>query len=682
MKKYLVLTSVLALAACGGGGGGGATGGGNIGILTPTTPTTEHPTLTVQGFDAGTTVNANNTSVTNMSSYTVDYDTSENATKQAMVDYVNDHLGSSRGGLLNRAATRRVASSMGTRDGFTPEQFAAADAALREMKQIVYDMVTKSEESDAALTQYVTQYKNAIIDALKLADQAIDDNASVAEVIAAFTAFKEAKSITSANVLAFGDQLDHDEFGITKTRLDQVRLKDTGNEGFLKFALDEFGQIQSVSLLEDPMGEYGTSWADKRIVINGSGVAEAVAPDATWGLNPFETEYLTDQAGVLRRGGTGTEFTNTVKSYEFTLGKYNEGEGALTLTSGHSASSILQPDDFKKIELISEEALTPETAREKLVHYLIEKVNKKIHNQHGGDVPLDLQDAVEVVNWYINKIDSVMNSSFVSTSSLGDVQQTATMHGMGTTDGVKLKYSDFGYAKLVRNDGVHTPEGNYLTYVGGYDQRRMDDTTANNSLDGATFTGTAIVTVEDHHKNKNTDSETTNTALFRDTNAQLRYNVVADKAQHTLTMDGLTKMDGEATDNSNWYKVVVQGTQDNPTMNITFDAAGKDIDSNYQFFKADSEGNITRNEADSIAAGDRAVNTSGTAANEINMESGSVVATEYTLHGSASAEYYGQDTTNPTEATAGFYVGQHWANEGNTIQHEVSAYGAFGGQKD
>ena len=680
MKKYAVLTSVLALAACGGGSGGGGSHSG--------APVDIRPTITVEGFNAGTTVNANNTQLTNMSSYTVDYGTSENATKQAMVDYVTSHLGSSRG-LLSRAATR---DSMQSRDGFTDEQFAAADTAIREMKQVIYDMVVKSETSASALTQYVTKYKSYVVNALKMADQAVSEDTSVEDLITAFTTFKTTNSLTSANVLAFGDQLDHDAFGITKTRLDQVRLKDTGGEGFLKFALDEFGQIQSVSLLEDPMGEYGTSWANKRIVINGSGGAEAVAPDATWGLNPFETEYLTDQAGVLHRNGTGTEFTNTVKSYEFTLGKYNEGEGALTLTSGHSASSILQPDDFKKIELISEEALTPETAREKLVHYLIEKVNKKIHNQHGADNALDLQDAVEVVNWYINKIDSVMNSSFVSTSFLSDVQQTATMHGMGTTDGVKLKYSDFGYAKLVRNDGVHDSETSYLTYTGGYDQRRMDNTPSNNNLEnGATFTGTAVVTVEDEHEDKqNSSNDYKHVALYKDTNATLTYNVVnPTTASHTLTMTGLKATDDAnngATVNSDWYNVVVTGTENSNNMQVAFDANGKTIDSDFQFFKV-VDGNVLRNQANSalVPSNEQIVMTNnGNPGHTINTVDGttSTVEGHHRLNGTASAEYYGQDAANPTEATAGFWMDERYANDDNNIQHELSVYGAFGGQKD
>ena len=60
----------------------------------------------------------------------------------------------------------------------------------------------------------------------------------------------------------------------------------------------------------------------------------------------------------------------------------------------------------------------------------------------------------------------------------------------------------------------------------------------------------------------------------------------------------------------------------------------------------------------------------------------STVEGHHRLNGTASAEYYGQDAANPTEATAGFWMDERYANDDNNIQHELSVYGAFGGQKD
>ena len=127
MRKYLVLTSIFALSACGGGGGSGDFGGH---AAHPTTP--GNPPIHMQGFSGGQTVHANNAALTNMSSYTVDYGTDEDTTKQAMIDYVNTHLGNSRGIFQDRSATR--SSSMRARDGeVDAEEFARADAAITEM---------------------------------------------------------------------------------------------------------------------------------------------------------------------------------------------------------------------------------------------------------------------------------------------------------------------------------------------------------------------------------------------------------------------------------------------------------------------------------------------------------------------------------------------------------------------
>ena len=678
MKKYLVLTSIFALAACGGGGGSGDFGG-HAGY---STPGTSNPTIHMQGFSGGQTVNANNTNLTNMSSYTVDYGTNENMSKQKMINYVNLHLGDARGS-LNRAASSR------NRDAVDPTEFARADAAITEMKQVLYDMVGKS--TDAELKTYVTRYRYAVVNALKMQDVAVTDETSIDDLVAAFSAKKGTAGWTTENIMAALDEFDSHEFEITKHRLDEVRLKDTGEEGFFKFSLDDTGTIRSVALMEDPTSEYGSSWANKRIVIE-DGVAVAVAPDETYGLNPFGADYVTDKAGVLVRNGTN--FSNDVHVYEFNLGKYNEAG-----TGDHAAlgfvSTMLQPDDLKKIEITSETALTPEEAKAKLIEYIISKVNKKIHNQHGADNPDDLADAIAVVNWYIQEINLKTNATngagFIGSTPHSEVHQIATMHGMGKEDGVKLKYADFGYAKLTRTQGDATIGSQYLTYVGGYDQRRMDNEVLNEDLDGATFTGTAIVTVEDHHKNKTLDTESRNTALYKDTTAKLRYDIVNEgtQAQHTLTMNNLKAMDGQVATNSDWYSMVVQGVEGDPDLSVTFNAAGKTIDSQYQFFRANSDGTILRNEANSLVPPDeeegvkQIVRTDNNPMS-INTVNGTTSAVEehHRMNGSATAEYYGQDNTNPTEATAGFWMDERWANDGNTIQHELSVYGAFGGQKD
>ena len=673
MRKYLVLTSVLALAACGGGGGSGDFGG-HAGY---STPGTSKPTINAfQGLGGGTAVNANNANLTNMSSYTVNYSAGydEDDAKNAMIAYVTLHLGGLRGN-LNRAASSR------TRDVADSTEFALADAAITEMKQVLYDMVERSGDS-TALRTYVTRYKNAVVNALRLQNVAVTDETSISGLVDAFNTKKTDAGWTSESIKADLDAFDATNFHIaSKTGMDKVRLKDTGQEGFFKFGLDDTGTIQSVALMEDPTSEYGSSWDDTKIVINpASGFAQSVEIDENGTLNPFTTDYLTDKAGVLVRDGTN--FSNNVHVYKFELGKYNTDGTPLVLTSGNDVSAILQPDDLEEIEITSENALDVAAAKEQLIQYIIAKVNKKIHNQD-SNVLVDLQDAIDVVNWYINRINSVINQDKI-TAADQVVHQIVAMHGMGKEDGVKLKHSDFGYVSMARSKPDGTSLGTqYVTYVGGYADRRMDNGVLNNDLDGATFTGTAIVTVEDHHENA--EDDITKVALYKDTTAELRYDIVNEgtQAQHTLTMNNLKAMDGMVSTNSDWYSMVVQGTEGVDNMRVQFDSTGKTIDENYQFFVASNDGSISRNEHEHIASGDQLVNTTGATPMTVNMTNGTTLADEvHKMNGSATAEYYGQDEHNPTEATAGFWVDERWANDNNTIQHELSVYGAFGGQKD
>lgn len=675
MKKPLILTSILALAvaACSGGGGEHNPGHthGPAGTPTgPAAPTT--PNITLPGFSGGTTVNAQNSGLTNMASYSVDYTHGANTSKGLMVAYVNSHLGGalsvmSTGPDQTRAATSQRATR--NRD-FTDEQFAVADAAITQMKQVIYDMVNNTD-NDEALTAYVTQYQGSVAQALKLAGEEISDDASVEDLITKFHAYETANSLTANNVMAYWDTFDQGQFEITKHSMEtDVKLRDTGTDAYFKFKLDDTGKIETVSLWESPTADYGTSWANKRIIINGSGVAEAVAPGAL-GLNPFDSEYLNSAAGDLVRNGNS--FTNTLTHYEFHLGNYAGG------------GDVIAANDFDKIEIDNLGDVGLDDAKTKLKDYLIKKINNKLHGQHGGyEAPDDLAIMVAAVNHYIGVIDA-LTADDVTAARVGTFTQTVNMDGVGKDVG--LKYSDFGYATKVADMGGDQ-ETEYLTYVGGYDSRRMDNSVVHNDLNGATFTGTAVITVEDEHEDKNVANHAADykhTALYKDTTAQLQYSVTVDKATHTLTMNNLKAVEGDnVTEGSDWYTTVISGTEDNPTMTASFNGAGKTIDDNYKFFEV-NDGVVTRAQG--------VVDTTG-GANAIDMQNGTPgaggYADNYRMHGNASAEYYGQDKVtisandeiDPTEATAGFHVSERYHSNDNNVQHELSVYGAFGGQKD
>lgn len=650
MKRTLVLTSLLALAACGGGGGGsisgGGTGGGSGGgtPFNPVAPVTPAGGVALQSFTDGQgAVNADNAELTNMASFTATY-TGGSSIENEIKTYVNNLLGNRRGGILN--ANSRAASNRVARD--SDPEFAEADTRITNMKQVLFDMTNLS---GAELTEYVTNNQDAVKEAFVLwtnNTNTVSDETTVADLIAAFGGF----GLTEDNVMTQFDAFDTNNFHFSKEYMDEVKLRDTGQDAYFKFDMDEGGAITTVSLWENPTSEYGSSYADNKIVIeNGAAV---IKNDSN--LNPFDADYLNSDAGYLVRNGTA--FSNEMHHYEFDLGEHNLGSGA-----------AIDEDEFEEVAIDNPGALTVDAAKQKLKDYIIAKVNNKLHNQHGGESPANLESFRAVADYYIAHIDEIVTAEVVNNSDKGTFTQTATMNGVGKDVG--LKYADFGYSTMVRDMGEYGTETQYLTYVGGYDARRMDNTVVNGDLDGATFTGTAIVTVEDEHKGNNDDKHA---ALYKDTTATLKYEISGDKAKHTLTMNRLQAVRG-ASENSDWYKMVVSGTEENPTLTMKFDAAGKNIDENYRFFKV-TDGVVSRDQ-DVVA-------TDGTAVN-IDMFNGTpgagAYANNYRLHGSAAAEYYGQDPNNPSEATVGFSMTERYHSNDNNIQHELSVYGAFGGTK-
>ena len=652
MKKLTILTSILALAACSTGGGEHNPGHPHGGSSAPVTPYSSD--IAIQSFANGSgTVNADNAELTNMSSFTTTYN-GESSVADEMVNYVNERLSGTRGILNSRAATNRTMRA-------DNQGFSAADARITRMKQVLYDMAHLSGD---ALTNYVTEYKDRVLEALVLyvenpADLEVNSGSSPAELISAFND----TGITADNAITKFDAFDTDNFHFTKEKLADVRLRDTGQDAYFKFGLDEGGAITTVSLWENPTSEYGSSWANKRIVIV-DGVA--VAQTST-NLNPFGAEYLNSDAGDLVRNGKS--FTNTMHHYEFNLGEHN------------ISGAVIDEDEFEDVEINSNTVLTLDQAKQKLKDYIIAKVNKKLHNQNGGtETQEDLDSFVAVANYYIAKIDAI-TAADVTNSHLGTFTQTATMDGLGKDENLKLKYSDFGYSTMVRDMGEHGTETQYLTYVGGYETRKMDNSILNDDLDGATFTGTAIVTVEDKHEDK--DHPTNNslhTALYKDTGAQLQYDITGSQATHTLTMNNLKAVQGGgATNGSDWYSTIVTGTTgagDTSNVAMHFDATDKNIDSTFRFFEV-NDGVVSRTQ--------NVVRTDGVA-NNINSVNGTAgsgdYANNYRLHADMSAEYYGDNPNAPSEATSGFHMDERYHSDDNNIQHELSMYGAFGAQKD
>jgi len=684
MKRYFILTSVIALAACGGGSGGGIPAVPSS-PSTPTTPTTP-VTVTLQGFSGGTTVNSENAGLTNMASYTNTYATDAETSKAQMIAYVNSHLSGSTD-LLNRSASTRKSTVRATRDAF-----ADADAAITQMKQVVYDIVNMGDDG-AAIDAYVTEHKDAMVNALLLLgqtgvtsdmtnEQLMDKLGDARNAIIADTS-NDFSDITSANIMEVLDWFD-ERFGMTRERMDKVKLRDTGQDAHFKFALDDTGKITSVSLWENAIGEYGSAYTTganrARIYINNSGNAAYEMGTTVANLNPFGTDadpYMKSDEGDFYRDGN--TFSNTVNFYTFNIG----GE---------------------EMEIVSQTPLTVDEIKVKLKNAVIEDINKVMHSQPGDSQSQDnviaFTEQANTLFTAINNFDFPVTDGYVTVTET--VAQTATMNGLGKgfgSDGSKkLSYADFGYSTLTRTTSEGS-ESQHLTYAGGYDARRMTPGDTENLLaDNSTFTGTAVVTVEDEDRREvaNPGGSGTHTeksftsALYRDNTAQLKYNIAGSTVTNTLTMANLKAVessgDNPVATGKDWYTMVISKDEGSNTATYTFDSTDKDIATIHQFYTVDNMGQIRRNEHDTVTVANQIVKTD-ISGNDINTtNNGTNVGNNFALHGNLEANYYGENQHNPTEATAGFWMSEHYhdgvGGAADTHKHELSVYGVFGGLKD
>lgn len=674
MKKPFILTSLLALTACGGGGG--------VVVNAPTNAAST-PVLTAQTFAAGQgAVNSANASLTNMASYTATYNgTNENGVQGEIVDYVNSRLNNTRS-FVNSNGRGASARSV-TRDF----DFATSDTKIANMKQVLIELAGKAD--DAAREQYISNHKNAVIEALVLYDRdqdtMINTDSTIEELIAEFSE----QGLNADNVLDKMEDFDTDELKFTKEKLSEVRLNDSGTDAYFQFKMDDSGKITEVSLWESVTAEYGPSYSDYRIILNNDGTGATPDEVAAGGnLNPFDSEYINGTAGWLVRGtgNNSKKFTGTVYAYMFDFGERPEG--------------FIKNYDNDDLIIYTDTPLDPDNpedlakAKELLKNKIIEKVNKDLHNQHGeeggGRDDNTVDDFVTEATWYIqqiNEFDSITNPLAIS--------QVASMSGVGKT--VNLRYSDFGYSSLARswNEGGRSQtETKFVTYTGGYDTRRggefdsrtdKDNDPANPNLtNGATFTGTAIVSVEAEHEYRDQQGKShdyVKSALYKDTGARLVYNITDNRdgtttATHTLTMDDLrAQSGGDVAAGSKWYTTVITGTEGSDDLNFKFSTDGKTINQYHQFFT-----DVTPLGAVTVDNSDAVVNTHG-GDNLVARDGGTVANDNINLHGSMSADYYGEVVTNPTEATSGFYFGERYHDDNDEVEHEVSVYGAFGGKK-
>lgn len=141
-------------------------------------------------------------------------------------------------------------------------------------------------------------------------------------------------------------------------------------------------------------------------------------------------------------------------------------------------------------------------------------------------------------------VDDTTYNRIGNTNTFGVDNVTALVYDSAATDDLKLSYSDFGVYQI-KNDNTWKS----IPFAGGYESRRIADTTVQTSVDNnLEFSGAAVGTVT-NADNQNLD--------IRDDRVALTF----DKTSGTSTL---------TADFANWYDIAVTKQMGDTTANIDF----------------------------------------------------------------------------------------------------------------
>lgn len=393
-----------------------------------------------------------------------------------------------------------------------------------------------------------------------------------------------------------------------------------------------------------------------KFVIDDSGVITKVAQ-----MNSDDT--ITEQGYFTRdtdaQGKLKTTFSKQMKKWSFPLGDWNGNTWFASVPSGKEKITNLQ--------MITETDAEPTKAQMKArIEALIDEF---VSEQNGGQPATEDVEAIK--EHYTGLIDAYdpYNVDPGVQNDLGRshvlVDYSVSLTGLGT--GLGLKYSDFGYAKMVEDgDEIYAP------YSGGYSDLALNSITTMEK--DIKFKGKAVAGVEVRDERTGIKDS----MLLVDNDAYLTLDKNGNKS--TLEMAHLQDQN-PAHAKKDWYTVTIEkvGTS---SIEMTFDLDGKSakIDDVFKFNTADANGAVNHTFTDGWN------NLEGRYENVIN---------DNTMYGgSADIQYYSPDKTQANVAEAGatfsFSENQHWDHEhpgdlsigeGEEVQRELSMYGAFGGKK-
>lgn len=338
MKRYFILTSVLALAACGAGSGGGGVDGGtgvNIGRATYSTPSS---------------VRSANSAVTQMETFSSNADEIVAKVQKAGINLSN---GGSSVNNMRPSVTRSAVSADTLASAFTNQATNIQKLAMAELKNM-YDIVNDGEYFNNASE---TQLRNAFLLAGNDADDFDASNRS------GMRAEIESRYVAVLDDLVAKDGSDY--LWSPKTDvLENVNFRMSGEDSYIKFTLNEEGKIVSAAKYDR----------------DGEG-------------------YSISEEGEFTRSGTGNSFGSAKTLYEWSYAVPSNILNGVTFSDSEAATHILQDLQQKPITLDSDNAeLSQADIREAILDKITERLGNL--NLNADDLSAASTAIAAVVNAY------------------------------------------------------------------------------------------------------------------------------------------------------------------------------------------------------------------------------------------------------------------------------------------
>ena len=501
MKKYILLTLSLLVAACGGGSGGsgsGITSVDNTGIPTTNPNDNVNPQITNDHISTNMVTSASN----------------ESEVRSAIIAYVGERLGndiynSATPSNAPRRNNNRAATTLASSAANFDTQYNIAKAKLENMQETLGEMIDKTPEQ---LQEYISEHQDSVREALKLYVDNIDtiDWEDMDVVLDVYNN----QSITTESLETFDE--NHD-FKIIRENIEDIDF----------------------TLHGDAIYDY----RNMHFIVENGKVKQITLKESVTSSSP----YLTPEAQAMIKAHMPDRVLKHKKDNSFDITQYIYSP-ILTGQEGSQWYDLTQGETIDETKWIF-------TSNRQLS---LEEIKQNLKDKLSEFCPTCTEEKIAQFN---TKIDSLTENEVrgghgknVDDLAIGEKGLAGEMNLTMMGNDIGLQYSDFGYinGNLTITDAINGTENNsqYGVFAGGYNSKEIKA----KPDEGSVFVGSAVADITKETQTRtykdenNFDVDISKSYMLTQTNdAKLEFK----DGKETLTMNF-----SKSTENP-WYDMVV-----------------------------------------------------------------------------------------------------------------------------